>query len=1858
MIKMGKMLKDKSFWIILIVSIISLIALTIGVIFLTQKNEKKFYEAGYIINSTATKTDKYYFDENTSYKENVFEEYVFKNTDNKEVNTSKDNFIHYLDNSLSFMKNGVILDLDNFNEKIVPYYNITDKSIVKYNNGSYNVDTADKVLIFNNFLGRITDNKYIIVGKDIKIKLAGTEKSVMGKYFEILFVEDGIVKIENQEGSYQTVSEGTTILVGDNIKINLGDKTVLYENEKKLTLSEMTIDGNENIDIEPNDGKVKKENNKDTNKGEAQEENNNKENDNDKTQDSKNNEKDNNENKEINNTGKNVSGENVESVLKKEVSIDLVAAQIDANNLSASFQVIDTANYIKGKLMLKLVNTTTGTTVYTKELANVSDVQDINISSLSPDCNYLMTVTEDNNQESKQYFQKTFKTESLDLRLIREYVTTDSLSYSLDFGSNNDIKSANITLYDSNNQKVGSTYKITNGEDSNVTFDDLKNNTEYKVKVDSVVFKNTNYASIYTINTSDLTLKNKPTLGELSVEIDENGQDFTLKMTDPVDKDKSITKYTYEIYKAEDITEESMNDIKPVYSFSSEKLKEEKLKIGQNNLEGKVDYRYKVVVEYYDNYKYNEIETGFSNYFQVLGKPVVEFTEETIDFNQIIGTVKIKDDGCSIPLEGRSCFDKENKITIRYYGGKTTTRQPINNVNFDPETMEYKLNLSGLSENTLYTFEVFSDIDMHNGNGLEENQYIGSFTVVTKGIEALQMQNWKSNNYSFETPISVNTEMISTVPESDYGNKIASLTFNLYKGDAKNGIPTNPIGTFTETEGIKEKYYNKDFNLTSNMFGIENLDELRELSGGKLSRYYTIEVTDAYDLSGTNKFKILDNKYVFETPAMLLIEDEVSEPEIIVDEITNIQTKSGEYKEKYSISYDGKLGDEIIRGYKVTAIFDKAKIETYFQGNNPVTKLNFYATDSKGRKIKTNTIDLTKEENYTTYFFLNYGTDYDKEDTELRRGNGYKFSYDIKIDTNNDGEEDTSFPSNKPTSEKFISQKQDPSFRMYVENSDASTITYKYLIVDYDNALCKNKDTDKYYFTYKIDDYEEERLVEVEKSNEMKTFTLDNLANESLYTISYKRASSKEALPSSIKIGKYLFDGKYNSNDYNLGYKLEYIDFDNRLKIILDDNEFLNRVSAYLLTLKTNDDKYEKIYTTLSNCDEKKCIIIDYADISEFKGKDIKVSLEAFYDTGFIGFDQESKLTNYFKNINLIEDNKSYKAGFVYQMTNNQAKGQYINLTKTGAYELSSTPKGILAFELIPTTEVGKSYKLTTSNLLDISEKKFIPYGTIIREKADVNPTQNGIYDSNDKYTINPKVLDKANIQTDDNNFKFTSITPKVTTKVEALINGAKIKTTLSIDEATLSTDFIKTNGKYKFYIDIYQKNTCQEDDETCTEELQKVKTVETDYENIGEVEFEGLDPNSKYYYKISADMNKNGSKVKTPLFDYNRSGYVEYVNEFNTLNKDNLLSRVINYSYTSTSTEEKYTNRNLKLSTYLKTNKNFDIKYELYDTHDSENETLVFENTVPNVEITNVATYVRDITEDDLVYGNDYYTLKVYAVTTDLGKKLELFNDKLSSTGITGQNYHELNNPTITVSQESILSRDNDDNDVYSIEYKIYVNDPDRVIKNGIYHIELEDTTYNNACPGHEDDCKATINILTDGTNITKKFSNLKENTEYVIYIYADTYRNNISLSETEKNGQVYVRKNQFTKSNLGFSLGAVTPTATAKNKLVITFLGASNLDKKLKGIEYTIAEIGGEKLTSGKIGKTSISDTDNIVFKLDKDSYPTLEISMPNDKQLGENNTISITYYYLDKDNNLVILKNGTDTNYDYKVVSKIKS
>lgn len=104
--------------------IVTSVLIVIGCIFyfgftFNKATTKSFKASGHIITTTKNnKTAKYYFNNNSSYKDIANNRITFKDTDNTDVKVKDSSFVHYENNSISTLKKGVILDLDNLNTKV------------------------------------------------------------------------------------------------------------------------------------------------------------------------------------------------------------------------------------------------------------------------------------------------------------------------------------------------------------------------------------------------------------------------------------------------------------------------------------------------------------------------------------------------------------------------------------------------------------------------------------------------------------------------------------------------------------------------------------------------------------------------------------------------------------------------------------------------------------------------------------------------------------------------------------------------------------------------------------------------------------------------------------------------------------------------------------------------------------------------------------------------------------------------------------------------------------------------------------------------------------------------------------------------------------------------------------------------------------------------------------------------------------------------------------------------------------------------------------------------------------------------------------------------------------------------------------------------------------------------------------------------------------------------------------------------------------------------------------------------------------------------------------------------------------
>ncbi len=1757
---------NRRFLFILTISLMSLVALVGGVFLFFKDNSFEFTKSGYILETAGASRNHYYFNEGTKYKEDLDDKYKFTDVDNTEVLASKDNFVHYLDGSISFLKNGVLLDLDNVNSTIIPYYNITDRIMINYNQGSYYIYTIDKKLVFYNWIGRISDNKYIVAGKDVSLKSASNPDKIEADYYEIIFTENGVVNIENQEVSYQMVAEGTIVFVGEHIVIDLGNQRVYYDEEEKLSLSQMTINGDENIEIIPEE------------EGEG-------------------NTVDNNTVNNADNDGGTGGGGGAGNP-KEAPTISLVDASVNANKISMTVQVVDKDNVITNNLIVNIINTTTGKRVYSKVLDVVDSLANVNVETLSPDSNYILSIVSENDGEETQYFQKLFRTDTLGISLEKGYATTDSLSYLVKINDDSKVSSVNVYIYDENYDPVmiraeGETevnyYTVSKGDaitGKEITFSNLTKNTSYNVVLNNVVYNNVEYIDKYMITKTNKTLKESPRIGELSASISEDKTSFSLSIGNIEDVDKSITNYKYLIYRVEDLSIGS--DADPIKVIDNDGATSLVLNIDGEEIQTKEDYRFRVIAEYYDNEKYGEYLTGLSSVFVVSDKPYLTFTNsESTSFNQIVGTITLNDKNCTVSFENRSCDPRNNNIILEYKIKDTLNSDRISNLTFDPDTLEYDLNITGLIANSEYEISVYGNVDFKEGYGIREGYLIDTFVVNTEEIGALTVSNWSNNESTFGEPINVSAKLNSLTNDTSFISNINSLTFNLYTGQLSSTEGETPIKTITTSGNIKSRFYDQEFNImTSNIFGL-SLASLKSISGGALNEYYTIEITDALDEEGLNEIIIQNNLYTIKMPPIMLYEDIVNaqeEPLIQVQEILN---------QNSYISKDNLLDNSTVVGYNISASFGESDIESYFLSEKQTVTLvsvNFYAYDKNHNEVAKKKISLPYEDinGYSVQFYMSYGTDYETNDYDscdktnpdnyscLVRGNNYTFAFDVSLTVE---DEDLFYPSDKASSNTFTALKQAPRYKMFISGSTNDSITYLYQFTDIDNALYLDSN-DHYNFYYHINSVFKDplelivdslqpngsyRIFNIATATNSVTFT--GFSKSARYDISIRRALSKTGFESDIEIatiGEYTFDGNYDGSSYELPFELSYSINDNRLKVIvLNDvlnQELLNRIAAYELVITAEDDTvYTGAYIDLSTCDfggtEHKCIILDYATIETFRGKNTTVQLYGYYDNGtYLGFGDINT------NLTILQTNRT-----------GTGLANYVKLTSLGVISLSASPFGLYSFNKTSTQITDLRNKIDTSK----NVYKDSNYVETHLPTLSLSCSANGVTGNMSGFSsiINPKGISKIEFVAGEDYFRFDSITPKIEVTMQTNINSVVLNiSSSSITSTVLEEQFVKEDNQYYFYVDIYKNLS----------DTEVYRQIKINYNDLIGYEITNFLPNTTYYFRVYAYMYKNGQPTYTRLFDKTCStcsnGYVTVNYSFRTLNASEIYLSTVTHignaeaNYTSNPTPD-YTTRLLRFVTRLSNNKNYTLKYEL-----SRNQTILNTWEVTDLDVAGTVKIINsniDIFGNDFVFGSNYYNLKVYAVTTVLNDSLvEVPHQYLLHEGLIGD-IPELVNPTFSVVKSS--GYDNETSSYY-LEFKVTPNDINNVIINGEYYLELVDENGNIVASANNLDASIFNYDIVFKNGVTGPTGNgglvvnaiLDTDKEYNLIIYADVFKNNLSLINKEisegVNPGTYTNstiKSQFvmyTVGDAGVSLGNLVLVAL-ENNVTISFIGGSNI-------------------------------------------------------------------------------------------------
>lgn len=1718
--------------IILLIGIILGGILLYNTIKIEQESNQEFADSGYILQYSETQNiERYYFNANDTYKTKYDEKILFNNTDGDEVTAEKNNFIHYSDGSVSAFTNGVILNLDEIDKDPIQYYNISASSVLKREGEYYTIENLDQKLNFSNVIWKIDSNKYIILSNDIKLVFNDDEEDIreISGYVEFEYLDNEIVKIYNQEATYQTISSRAYVELPNDIKITLSTKIVSKNNDNKMSLENMIIDSDDNITIvdlsqyetdeDEEENTMNEENTVDNGQTNGstggQTVNNNSSNtNNNSTQtiigggtignagDTGNTVTGGTENPGTS-TGENTViegndiGTNIPAEIVEEPQFKVERFDVNSIGFDATITVQDDDNTLIDDYNIYILQNSTGKTVYQNvESSGVYSI-DITVATLVPNTEYTLVVEStyaiDDITYTKNFIYKIFKTSVIGIDVEKDLFTDTSLGLALTVNKDTQVKSVDVVLSD----MAGATLQTqtvnivadASGDSKNlVEFNGLTSNTQYVVSLTNALYDGQILTNGYIESKTYTTLKAKPTISGAGYEINKRDGSFALKLTNVNDPDGGIQKYTFKIYDTR-ITD-SDEPVKIIESTSPTTT----LNVDGEDIVRNVGYTYKVVVEFYDNEKIFEYESEFSNVMTIdgVGFPTIRFESDEVTFERIVGNIIVDDEGKAIDLEN-------NEFVIMY-------TDSTGNIQSFTSSGSYTIpvDVNNLRANETYRFSIYATIDLKDGNDPIDECYIGGFTVQTdtpKNMIATfdENDNDVQNVFSVDLGLEKETETQGTLePET-----LTGMTISIYAGQTLDGeYPTgSPLRTIKLVDSnldpyvsdLKEQFFDNITTITPAFFNANN-DDFKDA-------YYTITVTSAYDYTTyENQLPILNNVYTVETNGYM--------PDLPTDTnnaltVTAIRNFTQETPRE-------DLAESTIVGYTVKATYDNSGLYA--------RKVIYKAYDANtDALIETQEIEIGSDGVIPEAIFnVLDGTPLDTQDTDaLRRGNSYYFTYEMLLDLNNDGEPETHYPYEEDDvvlkSATQTPQKQEPNMYLYPKISTNNSITFKYQFNDVDNAVGNNNQV-----VAKINNATLWQINMIETGEDFEETTFENL-REGQLTLTLSKCLVKEN-----GLSDYTFLSQYFESQNSitgLTYRLSYDA--NKLSINFSDSfDVLKYVTAIRVELIAQSDPENKVVKDFQVIPNNNIISINYNELGSLLKETTTVNVYAYYDSGIVGYETDSqKYVTYQQAYENADDD-------IYYYDINDTSNLVQDTEAMGNIYTSSRNENVL-------TLLNKSTGRTSIVELTYSEEGFLYQGIALL----------------------PKQIDEAPVTCSDENntIYFDLIIPGISLmddngnwQIVTELDNATIKAELLIDPETEIVD-------NKIYIDLYQTDSNYQSGVF-------VKTIEVGIEEFEqEIQIEELQPQAYYSIKFRTIVNNDDNmqeEVDLYDLDYQVSGRSYY---FSTLADVGINDIQINYE--PVKYEEKY----IDISYTLERTSGYDrIEYKLYHYNEEAQD---YDEVMEGISIDQIftSTMNKQIAINpgsEFIFG-DKYKLEIIPIAEyeNLDGELETLKLGAKEQEFT---FQKLGDPIIAISG---TRQENNE-----IDFKITIYDDDRVVVGNEYTVRVYNAQLEEITP---DEYK-NVPFSVDTINNTITIANAENEQAYTILVVAKLDKNNSSIEdEYEESTKRYTvpEVNEF-----GISIGDVTINKNSQDsqKIDILFNNSYRLNE-IDTISYTIYNTSG---------------------------------------------------------------------------------
>ena len=707
-----------------------------------QDSFDKFQYDGYVIGaSTGKESAKYHFAKDEKYKVNKSNNEVeFTNSEDKEVVIPDASFVHYTDGSISTFKKAVVLNMENVKTDSLQYYNIFKGSVFTKTNEGYQIQYLENKLTFNNFIVKISDTKYMIVGKNLEIKYGDKKETIKDGFLEINYLDGNIIRIENQDFLLQNISSDFNINV-EGIDLDLLNKKIIYEEETKVNLGEITIDSDDNIEIIPDENNTVIDP-EEMNKIEEL------------------------ENAPVVTPGSNVDGmesgvvdttiEKADEIIQENEKIPdaifkTVLFNVSPSTMNATVSVDDPANTLKGEMTWKIIENASNSIMCQNRAAQGKKSIEVECSNLTPEANYSLIVSSkyEKNEVTyeKDFLQRTFITTSAGVSIIKDYVSTNMVAFRVQIPDTSDLSSFTYKVIESadpnnpietghfvrthsstsscDNQTASVNAMIPKVNECEVMINTgIKPNTKYSLIVNEIVHGTLEMPENFEVYKSATSLKQKPSFGGTNIVTNKMSSKFSLSLNTVTDPNNSILSYRADIYPYN--TQDDPTTI--VATREASIANQIDINVDGETLVRGNNYVAKVYVTYYDNEKEYDVLVGTSPVMNMTSveAPTVRFEEIDILHDTIRGNIVITDVSNAI-VEGTIKIKIQNMSEAK----EDIIMASYEETSIDRTTTKYTIEKDGLQANTDYRFVIQAQVVLEKN--LNEPSYanIGEFLIKT-----------------------------------------------------------------------------------------------------------------------------------------------------------------------------------------------------------------------------------------------------------------------------------------------------------------------------------------------------------------------------------------------------------------------------------------------------------------------------------------------------------------------------------------------------------------------------------------------------------------------------------------------------------------------------------------------------------------------------------------------------------------------------------------------------------------------------------------------------------------------------------------------------------------------------------------------------------------------------------------------------------------------------------------------------------------------------------------------------------------------------------------------------------------------